>query len=182
MTQFFFYSRSPKDKGRTFNQLYMPRAESTKKRFGDARIVSGFDEAGRRLPSKTEGRDSIGVRQDDVWPIRRVPPIKQIYPTQKPLSLLERIIAASSNEGDLILDPFCGCGTTVHAAQSLGRRWIGIDVCVNACKVIEQRLRSHFDTIWDDIEFIGMPKTAGDAKNTGKSRQVPIRAMGRLAS
>ena len=160
----FFYSRSPKDKYRTFNQLYMPRAESTKKRFGNAKIVSGFDASGRRLPSQTESQDSIGVRQDDVWPIPRVPPIKQIYPTQKPLKLLERIIKASSNEGDVVLDPFCGCGTAVHAAQNLGRRWIGIDVCVNACKVIEQRLRSNFDTIWDDVEFIGMPKTANDAK------------------
>ena len=86
------------------------------------------------------------------------------YPTQKPIALLERIIKASSNEGELVFDPFCGCGTTVHAAQTLGRRWIGIDVCVNACKVIEQRLRSHFDSIWDEIQFIGMPKTVEDAK------------------
>ncbi|MBM3552513.1 MAG: site-specific DNA-methyltransferase, partial [Alphaproteobacteria bacterium] len=50
------------------------------------------------------------------------------YPTQKPLALLERIIAASSNEGDLILDPFCGCGTTIHAAQKLDRQWIGVDI------------------------------------------------------
>ena len=95
----FFYSRAPIDKDRTFNQIYMPRAESTKKRFGNAKIVSGFDESGRRLPSKTESNESLGVRQDDVWPIPRVPPIKQIYPTQKPLKLLERIITASSNEG-----------------------------------------------------------------------------------
>ena len=86
------------------------------------------------------------------------------YPTQKPIGLLQRIIETSSTPGDVVLDPFCGCGTTVHAAQNLGRRWIGIDVCVNACKVIEQRLRSHFDTIWDEVEFIGMPKTSDDAK------------------
>ncbi len=86
------------------------------------------------------------------------------YPTQKPLALLDRIIKASSNEGDVVLDPFCGCGTTVDAAQRLGRRWIGIDICVNACKVIENRLRSHFDSLWDNIEFIGMPKTVEDAK------------------
>ena len=91
-------------------------------------------------------------------------PEKLGYPTQKPLALLDRIIKTSSAKGDVVLDPFCGCGTTVHAAQNLGRRWVGIDVCVNACKVIEQRLRSHFDTIWDDVEFIGMPKTPSDAK------------------
>ena len=85
------------------------------------------------------------------------------YPTQKPIKLLERIIKASSNAGDVVLDPFCGCGTTIHAAQNLGRRWIGIDVCVNACKVIEKRLRESFDGIWSTIEYIGMPKTLPDA-------------------
>ncbi|MYC54934.1 MAG: site-specific DNA-methyltransferase, partial [Chloroflexi bacterium] len=50
------------------------------------------------------------------------------YPTQKPLALMERIIRASSNEGDTVLDPFCGCGTTVHAAEVLGRKWLGIDI------------------------------------------------------
>ena len=159
----FFYSRSS-EKSRTFNQLYMPRTASTQKRFGNAKIVSGFNERGLRLPSTTEGEVSRGVRQDDVWPIGRVPPIQQIYPTQKPLKLLERIILTSSKEGDVVFDPFCGCGTTVHAAQNLGRRWIGVDICVNACKVIEQRLKSHFDTIWDEVEFIGMPKTTDDAK------------------
>ena len=113
--------------------------------------------------------ESSGVRQvSDVWTdINMLNPMAKErlgYPTQKPLALLDRIIQASSNEGDVVLDPFCGCGTTVHAAQNLGRRWIGIDVCVNACKVIEQRLRAHFDTIWDEVEFIGMPKTPSDAK------------------
>ena len=86
------------------------------------------------------------------------------YPTQKPLTLLERIVEASSNPGDVILDPFCGCGTTIHAAQATGRRWIGIDVCVTACQVIEKRLRSHFDSLWDDVEFVGFPKTPSDAQ------------------
>ena len=86
------------------------------------------------------------------------------YPTQKPLALLERIIAASSQPGDIVFDPFCGCGTTIHAAQNLDRRWIGIDVCVQACKVIQNRIEGHFDSLWDDIEFVGMPKTIEDAK------------------
>lgn len=68
------------------------------------------------------------------------------YPTQKPLALLERIILASSNEGDLVLDPFCGCGTTVHAAQKLGRRWAGIDITHLAIALIEHRLSSAFPT------------------------------------
>ena len=86
------------------------------------------------------------------------------YPTQKPLALLDRLVRASSNEGDIVLDPFCGCGTTIHAAQAAGRRWIGIDVSVNACKIIERRLKSAFDSLWGDVQFIGMPKTAEDAR------------------
>lgn len=147
---------------RTFNQLYMPRAESTIKRFGEGKIVSGYDEHGNRVPSTTSGI-SDGVRQDDVWPIKRVPPIKQIYPTEKPIALLERIVSASSVKGDVVFDPFCGCGTTLHACQNLGRRWIGIDICVTACQVIEQRLTSHFDSIWNHIEFIGIPRTQDHA-------------------
>ena len=78
--------------------------------------------------------------------------------------MLRRVIESSSNPGDVVLDPFCGCGTTIHAAQHLGRKWIGIDVCVTACQVIEKRLRSHFDSLWDDVEFVGMPKTRDDAR------------------
>ncbi len=63
------------------------------------------------------------------------------YPTQKPLPLLERIIKSSSNEGDVVLDAFCGCGTTIEAAESLNRQWVGIDVSPTACKVMSKRLR-----------------------------------------
>ena len=86
------------------------------------------------------------------------------YPTQKPLALLDRIVRAASNEGDVVLDPFCGCGTTIHAAQAAGRRWIGIDVSVNACRIIERRLKAAFDALWADVEFVGFPKTAEDAR------------------
>ena len=105
-----------------------------------------------------------GIDEDVRWIPPRDKKERIGYPTQKPVGLLERIIKASSNEGDLVLDPFCGCGTAVHAAQNLGRQWIGIDICVNACKVIERRLRSHFDSIWTDVEFVGFPKTVDDAK------------------
>ena len=69
------------------------------------------------------------------------------YPTQKPIALLERIISASSNEGDLVLDPFCGCGTTIHASQKLGREWIGIDITHLAIALIERRLKKAFPGI-----------------------------------
>lgn len=64
------------------------------------------------------------------------------YPTQKPLELLERILKISSNKGDVILDPFCGCGTTIIASHKLGRKWMGIDVSRTACKLMEKRMRS----------------------------------------
>ena len=86
------------------------------------------------------------------------------YPTQKPVALLERILAASSNEGDTVLDPFCGCGTTVHAAQKMNRNWIGIDVTHIAVSLIETRL---FDAFGADAKFIvhGTPKDIGGAQD-----------------
>ena len=101
---------------------------------------------------------------DDIFPINSQAKERLGYPTQKPVTLLERVIKASSNEGDVVLNPFCGCGTTIHAAQNLNRRWIGIDICVNACKVIERRLKGHFDSSWSEVEFRGLPKTRDDAR------------------
>lgn len=96
----------------------------------------------------------------DVW--SDIPPLNSQaaerlgYPTQKPLSLLERIVKASSNPDDVVLDPFCGCGTAVHAAQALGRRWIGIDVTHLAITLIEKRLKDAFPGI--AFEVHGTPK------------------------
>ncbi len=84
------------------------------------------------------------------------------YPTQKPLSLLERIIATSSNEGDVVLDPFCGGGTTLHAAQRLGRRWIGIDVTYLAIGLAQKRIKEAFPGVEFQIE--GTPADASDAQ------------------
>ncbi len=157
-----FYSRSSTS-ARTFNELYMPRAPSTLKRFGTAKIISGHDNTGKRIPSKVDEEASVGVRQDDVWEIGRVPPIKQLFPTQKPEKLLERIILASSKEGQTVLDPFCGCGTTVMVAQKLRRRWIGIDITALATALIKHRLRSSFaQKIKYDV--IGEPVAISDAK------------------
>jgi len=72
------------------------------------------------------------------------------YPTQKPQALLERIIGASSNPGDIVFDPFCGCGTTIHAAQKLNRQWIGIDITYLAINLIKRRLK---DAFGEEIEF-----------------------------
>lgn len=92
--------------------------------------------------------DSPGVPlQDvitDIRPMHNLSDERLGYPTQKPLALLERIINASSNPGDVVLDPFCGCGTAVHAAQKLERRWIGIDITHLAIALIEKRLKDAF--------------------------------------
>jgi len=150
-----FYART-NSRERVFNQLFMERAPSTLKRFGPAKIISGYDKNGRRIPSRTAETKSEGVRQDDVWDIGRVAPIKQLFPTQKPEALLERIIKASSNEGDVVLDPFCGCGTTITVAEKLKRKWIGIDITHLAISLMKNRLK---DTFADSVKYevIGEP-------------------------
>ena len=157
-----FYARSA-SRERTFNQLYMERAASTQKRFGDGRIVSGRDAGGRRAPSQVETRASPGVRQDDVWHISRVAPVNQLFPTQKPDALLERIITASSNEGDVVLDPFCGCGTATVAAERLNRRWIGIDITHLAISLIRHRLQDSFGDSLRPYEVHGVPRDTASA-------------------
>ncbi len=153
----FFYSKT-NDDARVFNHLFAERAASTLKRFGTGKIISGHDEQGRRLPSQVDDEDSEGVAMADVWDISRVPPIKQLYPTQKPQSLLERIITASSNEGDIVLDPFCGCGTTVSVAHRLKRVWLGIDVTHLAISLIENRLKSELGAkAKTDYRVLGVP-------------------------
>jgi DNA modification methylase len=89
------------------------------------------------------------------------------YPTQKPLALLERIISASSNENDIILDPFCGCGTSVHAAQKLNRRWIGIDITHLAISLVKRRLVDAFPTA--QFEIHGVPRDVGAARELAKA-------------
>jgi len=107
-----------------------------------------------------------GVPLQDLW--YDIPPIpaqakeRLGYPTQKPVALLERIIQSSSNAGDTVLDPFCGCGTTIDAAEKLGRKWLGIDVTQLATSLIKSRLR---DTYGNKIEIItvGEPTTPNEA-------------------
>ena len=99
---------------------------------------------------------------DDIAPLNSQAQERLGYPTQKPLALLERIIQASSAEDDVVLDPFCGCGTTIHAAQKLGRRWIGIDMTHLAISLIEKRLNDAFPGIAFDVH--GTPKDLGGAR------------------
>ena len=115
-----------------------------------------------------------GVPLQDLWtdirPIGSQAAERLGYPTQKPVALLERIIQASSNEGDTVLDPFCGCGTTIAAAQKLDRRWIGIDITQLAISLIRYRLG---DSFGEDCRFkvIGEPTSLPDA--TALAKQDP---------
>ena len=85
---------------------------------------------------------------------------ERLYPTQKPLSLLQRILLASSNTDDIVLDPFCGCGTTIIAAENTRRRWIGIDITYAAIAAIQERFKRYRIDIWDKIQIEGEPRTA----------------------
>ena len=117
-----------------------------------------------------EYEDEIGwytlVNMKDVWNINmvgRTAKERLGYPTQKPQALLERIIEASSNPTDIVLDPMCGCGTAVAVAHKLGRRWIGIDVSPSACRLMVKRLHSLGANI-NDNDIVGLPKTLDEIK------------------
>ena len=100
---------------------------------------------------------------NDIPPINSQAQERLGYPTQKPLALLERIIQASSDKGDVVLDPFCGCGTAVHAAQLLEREWIGIDITSLAVGLIEKRMKKAFPNLAFEVE--GTPKDLDGAKS-----------------
>ena len=120
----------------------------------DIEMMRRLDAEGRlHFPAKVGGQlrrkmyldESPGVKIQSLWD--DIPPINSQaaerlgYPTQKPVALLERIIQTATKPGDLVLDPFCGCGTTIEACEKLGRRWIGIDLARRAVEVIEERFR-----------------------------------------
>lgn len=104
---------------------------------------------------------------DDIYPINPVAQERLGYPTQKPEALLERIINASSKEGDLIADFFCGCGTTIAVAQKLSRKWIGVDISHLAIGLIERErlLKKYGVKIKKTYEIDGLPKDIASAKN-----------------
>lgn len=141
-----------------------------------------LDAAGRiHWPAKAGGmpmfkrylEDMPGVPLQDVW--TDIPPLHNLaaerlgYATQKPLALLERIIQSSSHPGDVVLDPFCGCGTAICAAQKLGRRWIGIDVTHLAISVMKSRLKDMFGLDpKKDYSVIGEPKDLAGARQLAR--------------
>jgi DNA modification methylase len=152
-----FYTASP-ERAHTFNTLYGYErlADSTLKTFGTRKQRADFS-SGHRKPGVEDG-ETAGPPLSDYWDLgEQGPPLSDAwevgviaaigrertgYPTQKPEALLERIIRSSSNEGDLVLDPFCGCGTAIAVAERLKRRWIGIDVTHLALNMVRERMRA----------------------------------------
>jgi site-specific DNA-methyltransferase (adenine-specific) len=148
----YFYVRDI-NQNFTFHQLKEKREKAFKqlaRKKVNGRMVNARDEDGKLIYRMKEDRTL-----DNVWRIPCLQPASQErlgWPTQKPLAVLQRIIAASSNEGDVVLDPFCGCGTTIEAAEQMGRNWIGIDVTHYAITVIEERLRRRCDGLVPPVE------------------------------
>jgi len=109
---------------------------------------------------------------DDIYSLRGGATERLGYPTQKPLALLERIIQVSSNPGDMILDPFCGCGTAITAAQKLNRRWIGIDITHLAITLQKYRLKNSFNILpGRDYRVIGEPSDYAAAEQLAKDNR-----------
>ena len=128
-----------------------------------------WPKGGTGMPQYKRYREELkGKALPDIWDdVDRINPVgneRLGYPTQKPLALLERILAASSNPGDVVLDPFCGCGTTIAAAQKLGRKWIGIDITHLSIALLKYRLQS----MYPGINF----KVAGEPEDIGAARQL----------
>jgi site-specific DNA-methyltransferase (adenine-specific) len=118
----------------------------------------------KRYLDELDGR-AVHELFDDISPINPQAAERLGYPTQKPLALLERIIQASSNPGDIVLDPFSGCGTAIAAAQKLDRRWIGIDITHLAIEAHKRRLREHYLLLpHKDYEIIGEPEDLESAQ------------------
>jgi site-specific DNA-methyltransferase (adenine-specific) len=153
-----FYTARP-GSSHTFHTLYGYErlADSTLKTFGTKKQRADFS-SGRRKPG-VEEQETPGPPLSDAWEVGVIAAIgreRTGFPTQKPEALLERVIRASSCEGDLVLDPFCGSGTTVAVAERLGRRWIGIDVAPLALEIL--RASPRFAGVPFDV--LGLPTVA----------------------
>jgi hypothetical protein len=135
----------------TAGRIFWPKAK------GGIPMLKRYLEEARGVPPL----DVIG----DISPLNNVAAERLGYPTQKPVALLERLISASSNPGDTVLDPFCGCGTTIAAAQKLERRWIGIDITHLAIGLIRGRLHDTFGpAVAETYRVIGEPTSLPDAE------------------
>ena len=142
-----FYSRST---DYIFNQLYTEYTKGSRQR-KEQGVLHRFKNGDEPYLVSDSEVDERGVPENDVWQIPFVAPSAKErigFPTQKPLALLERIIKASSNPGDVVLDPFCGCATACVAAENLGRAWLGIDLSPKATELVNVRLQGSMGTLF----------------------------------
>ena len=117
----------------------------------------------------------------DIFPINSQARERLGYPTQKPQALLERIIRSSSKPGDVVLDPFCGCGTAIAAAHKLDRSWIGIDVTHLAVALMKNRLKTAFNILpGGDYRVVGEPVDVGSAPRPGRAGPLPVPVLGHV--
>ncbi len=146
----------------------------------------GVDEDGRGFGSiKSGGKiykyyDDEGVIPSDVWTdighLQQKDPERLGYPTQKPSTLLRRIIAASSNEDSTVLDAYCGCGTTISVAQELKRKWIGIDITYQSVALILKRLEDEYGKdVLDGITLDGIPRDIASAQALAHKKDDRVR-------
>ena len=160
------------EKGWRYERKTMQRLHEEGRIHYPLRADGGMDTS-RRPRLKRFLNEMPGRVLDNVWV--DIPPLNSQaaerlgYPTQKPLALLERIIRASSNEGDLVLDPFCGCGTAVHAAEKLKRSWIGIDITSLSISLIEKRLKEAFPRV--SFRVHGVPRDLEGARDLARRDQ-----------
>lgn len=144
--RFWAYSRENMEQFEALNKIYYSKS-------GKPYLKQYLDEM-------------LGTSPDDIWidfPGITKPSERLGYPTQKPEALLERIIKASSNEGDIVLDAYCGCGTTVAVAQKLNRQWLGIDITYQSISLILKRLEEHNKESLNNVEINGVPKDIDSA-------------------
>ncbi len=151
------------------NRSWGASYEQLEKWYAEGRILLKKDGTPRLDGLKVYLDETKGIPLSTNWTdiprLRNTTSERLGYDTQKPLALLERIIQASSNEGDIVLDPFCGCGTAVVAAQKLKRRWIGIDITHLAINLMRNRLK---DTFGIKAEVIGEPADLEGAKELAR--------------
>jgi site-specific DNA-methyltransferase (adenine-specific) len=141
-----------KDTGATprWNQPYEPLAASTLATWGTNKQRAVFAKDGRRARSSSTAEKTAGVPMGDVWEIGVIAPVARErtgYPSQKPEALIERLLGALSNPGDLVLDPYAGSGTTLAVAHRMGRPFVGID----ASRVALETTRARFDVLGESF-------------------------------
>ena len=169
-----FYSKTNEY---TFNDLRIPYTPGSQAR-KEQGVLHRFKRGHDPVLVSNKSVNEAGVRENDVWQIPFIAPSAKErigFPTQKPLALYERMILASSNESDIVLDPFAGCATTLVAAERLGRQWVGMDIWDKAHEVVVDRLRNEVG-LFGDVNFTDqLPERTDDGDTASPFLRVKVR-------